>query len=71
MRKALISLVIVALMLTFPIAPTENMTNPYSASSYNLDKPQEGPTSLASASGTGNSTPAVHYRMPQLCTREG
>ena len=61
MRKALISLVIVALMLTFPIAPTENMTNPYSASSYNLDKPQEGPTSLASASGTGNSTPAVQY----------
>jgi len=69
MRKALISLVIVALVLTFPIAPTENMTYPDANTTPELDGPLERISSLASAGGSGTPIPATQY-MSRVITGE-
>ncbi|MGD9397894.1 MAG: hypothetical protein PVJ05_15765, partial [Candidatus Thorarchaeota archaeon] len=59
MRKALISLVIVALMLTFPI--TANDSQDESVLSAEPNTPMRSSPSLAAAGGSGNSIPATQY----------
>ncbi|MFW9965447.1 MAG: hypothetical protein ACFFCX_17875, partial [Candidatus Sifarchaeia archaeon] len=59
MRKALISLVIIAIMLTFPIAPTENMAGTYSIPT--LERTHDKMSNLASAGGSGNSLASLQY----------
>ena len=59
MRKAWISLVIVAIMLTFPITTNNNLED--SLQTSNLNSPQSRFSNLASAGGLGNSIPATQY----------
>ena len=59
MRKALISMVIVALMLTFPITTNDNLEEFVQVS--DLSKPMNEYSSLASAGGSGSSIPATQY----------
>ena len=59
MRKALISLVIVALMLTFPITANDSQDQAVQVS--DLNRPMSGFSNLASAGGSGSSIPATQY----------
>jgi DNA-binding Lrp family transcriptional regulator len=59
MRKALISLVIVAIMLTFPITTNNHLEDSIQFS--DPDMPMVRYSNLASASGAGNATPATQY----------
>ena len=67
MRKALISMVIVALMLTFPITTNDNLEEFVQVS--DLSKPMNEYSSLASAGGSGSSIPATQY-MSRVITSE-